>query len=172
MIFWLLVGGLRAAEPAACTPPPELNPQAAVSMAWVAPAGGRVAARASMSVVPTEVLRAWIAAEQPSLGRLLQALGVRRRADAPKGAWVVGVFEVPGTYLCRPVEANPGTIYAGLGVCTTGDAAGAHKLDACGQALDRAPRGHAHLPVLRVRWEHAAARGFCVLPAERFLRGG
>jgi hypothetical protein len=31
--------------------------------------------------------------------------------------------------------------------------------------------GKTSLPVWRIRWRDAAARGFCALPAERFLRG-
>lgn len=173
MIAWLLVGVLWAAGPAAaCPAPPELAPASTVSVAWVAPASRRVGARGFLTVVPTDALRAWIATERPDLGRVLQALGLRRRADPPDEPWVVGVFEVPALYLCRPVDLEPGVPYAGLATCATGDATGGHRVDPCANARDLGRGGAPGLPLLRVRWEDAAARGFCVLPARRFVAGG
>lgn len=169
MISWLLVGWAVAREPVSCALPPAL-PGTTVSLAWVAPASRRVGLDAELTVVPTDTLRAWIAEDHPDLVRLLQALGLRSSKKAPQQPWVVGIFEVPTPLLCRPVDREPGTVLAGLAVCEKGDAGLSGQDDGCGFTEDRVG-GAPPLPLLRVSWANAAARGFCILPAERFLSG-
>ena len=66
-----LLGLLASAWAATCTTP-LTEPPAGMSVAWVSPLGARAAARGYLTVVPTAELTRWVAAERPSLGRLLQ----------------------------------------------------------------------------------------------------
>lgn len=139
-------------------------------MAWVAPASSRVGANGWLTVVPTMALRELAAAHPTDLAGFLRATGHRRSRAAPRRPWVVGIFEVPRPYLCRGLDAAAGEIAGGLAVCEVGDRALGLADDGCGATRDLSG-GAARLPVLRVRWSNAAARGFCVLPASRFLAG-
>lgn len=163
------LGGLDARAQSACEPP-AVSPGDVVSVAWIAPASARVGAEGWLTVLPTDTLRAVAAAHPGDLAGFLRATGHRRSARPPRQPWVVGVFEVPRPYLCRGLDAEAGKVVGGLAACDVGDRALGLADDGCGATRDLSG-GAARLPVLRVRWSHAAARGFCVLPAARFLAG-
>ncbi|MCB9682477.1 MAG: hypothetical protein H6733_13515 [Alphaproteobacteria bacterium] len=143
------------------------------SVAWVAPASQRVLGTGWLTVVPTRALRAWIEAEQADAARLLQRLGRRRSSRDPVRTWVVTVFEVDAGRLCRPIDEDAAGGAARVGdaaVCPHFDKKVQGTCDGCGRTIDRALNRPA-LEVFAIQWRDAAARGFCVLPIDRFLQG-
>ena len=163
-----LLGLLASAWAATCTTP-LTEPPAGMSVAWVSPLGARAAARGYLTVVPTAELTRWVAAERPSLGRLLQHLGEQKRADNPRRLYKVIVFEVATDDVCRPLDgySDPRTV-AGVVTCSPARSRVNGRYEGCGLLTDRADPTQ-HTTVYRVRWGDAAREGFCVLPAERFL---
>jgi hypothetical protein len=130
----------------------------------------RASARRWLTVIPTVDLQAWIAQEDADLARLLQGLGLRRRSTPPTRAWKVTIFEADVIDLCRPVaDLEPGTPLASLTVCAKNERPVPGKYAGCGYTSDLAT-GKRGLDVFNIQWNAAAARGFCVLPAERFLK--
>lgn len=163
---WLFSSAL-AADPPTCDPVGEL-PSGSMSVAWISPAAAHVGLGGTLTVVPARALRDWLDDHGSSLARLLQGLGLRKRDDEPKKAWKVTVFDVDASSLCRPIDGLPGTVVAGVPICEHGARGVTGRDDGCGYTTDRAQKGHG-LDVFLIDWKVAAARGFCVLPAERFL---
>ncbi len=171
----LLAGGTARAAPSACEEPAAVPD--AVQVAWVAPLGRTVGASASLEVVRVGDLRR-AAADVDDPGRLLQTLGIlgRRPSEARVDrGWQVVIFDVSSDELCRPVEEeDPGATIGGVAVCEEGwnKARRGHRKGwtGCGYSLDTgaSTRG---LDVFRVEWETAAARGFCLMPLQRFMDG-
>ncbi len=175
-LVWALVVGLAAAAPSARADAPDAEcpglqslERERLSAVWVSPLARAVGNKASLPVVPTAELRAWIDREQPDLARLLQHLGLRRSDRTPKKRWKVTVFEVDAADLCRPV--TEGVAVPDLTACSPRQASVGRRATGCGYTTDLADdeRG---ADVFRVSWADAARSGFCVLPAERFLAGG
>lgn len=156
----LLAVGLAAP---ACTE--ELAPPTAdsVSLAWVKPKGRRLSG--TVRAVSTVALRQWLAG-QPSadVTRVVQGLGIRRKAV--RGDWEVVIVEATPSEICRPLPEGSDAVVAGVARCAKpagGDIA-------CGKARDFGDAERPSLDVFQVPWPTVAARGHCVLPAERFLR--
>ncbi len=167
-MIWAVALAAAHAEPCTASlsePPPNL------SVAWVSPLGRRVSSRGYLSVVSATELRKWVAAEQPGLGRLLQHLGLRHKDKDPRRRYKITVFDAKASELCRPLDdAIEGEVVAGIAACPA-NRADVDASDGCGSWVDHAT-GQPSLAVYRVRWLEAARDGFCVLPAERFLRPG
>lgn len=164
----LLLSFAHAAEPPTCDALPAPRSER-VSVAWVAPAGAHVGVSGWLTVVEQNRLRSWVDAEGADLARLLQGLGRRKSPKRPSRPWVVAIFEVDVDALCRPVAAPeaPADV-AGVAVCDRQDKGVTGKHAGCGYTVDRAD-GRRGLDVYRIRWKDAAATGFCVLPADRWL---
>lgn len=135
------------------------------SVVWISPLRKTVSAGKLVRVVPTSALRA----EKPgSVGRLLQLVGLRKKATNPRRSWKVTVFEASSGALCRPIaDADPSEFVAGLPVCTR-KSGGSKRDTGCGTTVDRAS-GKTGAEVYRARWRDLAPQGFCVLPLERFV---
>jgi hypothetical protein len=168
---------LASAAPAAPTPPPACPAVApldreALSVAWVTRASHHVWPWTRITVTPTRELRERALATKADVPRLLQLVGARRSSREPRRPWIVVVFDVTDDDLCVPADPDrvAGDRFAGLPVCDRGDHGLGLLDDHCGRAIDR-KTGKTSLPVWRIRWRDAAARGFCALPAERFVRG-
>jgi hypothetical protein len=146
------------------------RPPETLSVAWVSRLRDDAAAQTWLPVVATADLRAWMQRESPTPGRFLQYLGLRKTAEDPKRRWKVTVFDVHVSKLCRAIESAEETeVIEGVGACgfgnrTRGDSG-------CGYAIDRKD-GSRGPDLYRIRWADAAARGFCVLPAQRFVEEG
>lgn len=168
----LLIGlGIASAQDIPTCEPLAPLERETLSVAWVSPLQGRVFGNQWITVVPTADLQAWVRDQQADLGRLLQGLGLKKRYSAPAMHWKVTIFEVSPDDLCRPVEHGaPGDRLAGHVICSKGSKGVSGAYDGCGYTTDRADdtRG---VDVFSLRWRDAAAAGFCVLPAERFLLG-
>ncbi len=149
----------------------------AVSVAWVSPSGRTVGRRGRLSVVRTAELRGWLAEqERPTVGRMLQRLGLRRRERTPRRPWKVVIFDVEPQDLCRPVAGYPDPVaMAGLVTCAPRASRPRAGQTGCGHTVDRATGGEG-LEQYQGQWADLARNGFCVLPAERFVetvvRGG
>lgn len=142
--------------------------EAAVSVAWVSPAGRSVAAGRELEVVPTASLRA-LASQDGSVARLLQRVGERGSPREPKRRWKVVIFEAEPGDLCRTVAGHDDPVaVGGLVTCRPGPSDPDPGQTGCGTTVDRAT-GAAGLPQFRGRWRDLARNGFCVLPAERFV---
>lgn len=131
-----------------------------VAVAWVSPVGRKVGGKSFVDVVPATTIR-----QQgfQTVGELAHGLGLRKHKSPPKRPYKVTVFEVDPRTLCRPVEGvEPGERVGGVAACESARTTG--KTDGSGCIAD--------LPVFRVRWSDAASRGFCVLPAQRFVDEG
>ena len=142
-----------------------------ISVAWIAPRTKRVSRQTVLTVVPTVDLRAFVKEEEPTVGRLLEYVGLRgKRRGEPRRAYKVVVFDVPRAELCRPIdEAGPTELVGGLRACEVRPRDLRHT-DGCGYGIDR--RTFRPGPtVFQAPWEHLIRGGFCVLPAERFLHG-
>lgn len=139
-----------------------------ISVAWITPVRERVLrGGAWLEVVPTAELQRWLGEHpQAGVGRTLQFLGHQRKEEDPAGLYKVTVFEAAADSLCRPMKSATALAVGGSPVC-----AGARRRTGCGYAVDRAS-GERALDVFRVRWRDAAARGFCVLPLDRFVVEG
>ncbi|MCA9493463.1 MAG: hypothetical protein KC621_26210 [Myxococcales bacterium] len=138
-----------------------------LSVAWVSPLGRRSGGR-WLWVEPTKELRE-LAAASGSVGRTLQALGLRKRDTDPHRRWKVVVFDVDRTTLCRPVpDVVERTAVAGVGACDTRRSEDPDRHQACGLRVDRAT-GDPTIQTLRAEWPSLASQGFCVLPMDRFV---
>jgi hypothetical protein len=163
---WLLSAALADDTPTCDAVGPV--PPGAMSVAWISPAGAHVGLSGKLTVVPTRALRAWLEDHGASLARLLQGMGLRRRDDEPKKAWKITIFDVDAPSLCRPIDDVPGTAVGGVPICEHGDRGVVGHDTGCGYTLDLDSGSHG-LDIFQIDWSVAAARGFCVLPAERFL---
>ena len=161
--MWLaaMVGAALASscDPEALSPPPET-----LSVAWVSPLPRRAHGW-------LEVVRTRDAARQGDVGRMLQALGRRRKDTAPRRRYKVVVFDVSATALCRGVAGvEEGAVVGGVRACADRLTRSTRSTDGCGHVVDRADDS-AGVEVFRARWRDLAREGFCVLPAERFVVG-
>lgn len=126
-----------------------------------------------IEVVPTTDLRTWLSTEKaPRVGRMLQHLGQRRSPRDPDRGWKVVVFDVDRSQLCRPVRGTvAGDELSEVVTCPDRFNRATSTYNGCGLLTDLAT-GENSLPVFRIQWRDAIREGFCVLPAERFVRGG
>ena len=167
----LLLALASAEEP--CAEPLSQVP-AALSVVWVSPLRRRAFGRTSLAVFSAVELRNWLGAEadEPSLARMLQHLGLRRSQKAPKRAYKVVVFEAGGADLCRPLIGYASELPVdGLRTCADRFNKTTRQHGGCGYAVDRVD-GSRGPDLYRIRWRDAAHRGFCVIPAERFIVEG
>lgn len=142
-----------------------------LAVAWVSPLGAHAFGSTWLEVVPAANLRGWLDEEGPRVGRMLQGLGVRRRESDPKRPWKVTVFEVDVADLCRPLlDVEEGQMIDGMLSCPERLGRSHGGRSGCGYTVDRGT-GERALDTFRIRWRDAARAGFCVLPAERFVRG-
>jgi hypothetical protein len=159
-----LFSWLGVAEASECASLSE--PKQTLSVAWVSPVGRRVGASKWLHVVSNRDLATLVRGEKAGVGRMLQSLGLRRRASDPKRRFKVVVFEVDRGILCRPlVEQLEGTTVSGVSACPTGLSKQGPE---CGYTVDRST-GEQGLDSYRVRWRDAARNGFCVIPAARYV---
>jgi hypothetical protein len=144
-----------------------------LSVAWVAPVGKHVGGNTRLMVVPTAALRQWVGQEKdPTVGALLHVLGLRKRKSEPHRRYMVTIFDVRADDLCRPVEgAVDGDKIDGMWACPRSAVRSKPHNDGCGYTVDRATRARG-LDLFSIRWKAAAPRGFCVLPADRFVAEG
>jgi hypothetical protein len=171
--MWVLLSLALAGdpEPPSCPALARL-PAGRVSVAWVSPMGQTVGADTSLAVVRTSDLRSWLAAEKPTVGRMLQGLGMRRRYTDPKQPYKVTIFEVDVDALCRPVgDRAEGEDASGLPACAERFGRSTRAYPGCGTLVDQAD-GDPSLDVFRVTWRDAVRSGFCLFPAERFVSEG
>ena len=159
-------------EPVSCDISALRDPSGTVSVAWVSPLRRRASGASWLAVVRTSELRAWTRSQQASLPRMLQRLGLRRRDKEPSRSWKVVVFEVSSEHLCRPMMDREGfepVVPGGVvSSCPPTLNRSSRAQDGCGHTIDRSDDSRG-LQQFRVQWRDAAARGFCVLPAERFV---
>jgi len=156
---WLGVAG--ASECASLTEPKET-----LSVAWVSPVRRQVLASKWLRVTPNRDLSSLVRNQKAGVGRMLQAIDMRRRSKDPRRRFKVVVFEVDRGILCRPLEEQPeGTTVSGVRTCATGLS---KQGPSCGYSMDRAT-GKRGLEIYRVRWRDAARNGFCVIPAARYV---
>lgn len=138
-----------------------------LSVAWVAPVGRKVGVGGWVDVFRTSDLRRWAEeSSEPTLGRLLQDLGRRRSNRDPRTPYVVTVFDVPRDALCRPLADEHLDRATTVPPCEKPGSEA--RKSPCGYTENKVT-GQPGLPTFRVRWRDAAAQGFCVLPAARFL---
>jgi len=169
---WLLTLALAlAGEPVTCEEQSWPEPDEVLSVAWVSPVGQTVGRRGTVEVVPTADLKAFVAAEsKDSVGRMLQRLGMRKKARDPVKRFKVVVFDVRRVDLCRPVQGyeNPAAL-DGVASCTPKASKPDSDSSGCGYTVDRAT-GEPGLLEYQAEWADLARNGFCVLPAERFVQ--
>ena len=148
------------------------EPAETLSVAWISPVRDRVGARADITVVRTTDLRDWVGSEAPSVGRLLQRLGLREESTDPRRRYKVVIFDVSQDALCRPLSTFPqGENVAQVATCDPKNASKIDHYSGCGVLTDRAD-GSRSFDVYQIEWKEAAKHGFCVLPAERFVQEG
>ena len=164
MIALFVIGWLGVAEASECASLDE--PKQTLSVAWVSPVRRQVSGSKWLRVVANRDLSALVREKKAGVGRMLQAMELRRRKSEPKRRYKVVVFEVDRGILCRPlVEHAEGTTVSGVSACPT---ALSKQGPECGYATDRAT-GDRGLELYRVRWRDAARNGFCVIPAARYV---
>ncbi|MCO4747127.1 MAG: hypothetical protein KC912_20185 [Proteobacteria bacterium] len=153
-----LLFGLALADSGCLTPPSGDT----LAVAWVSPVTKRVGARAYVDVVPVVPLRQ---ADFTTVGELVHGVGQRRNKTTPNKPYKVTIFEVDPRILCRPVEGvEPGERVAEVPACESVRTRGKTDGSGCFESSD--------LSVFRIRWRDASARGFCILPATRFIDEG
>lgn len=168
LLSWLALA-MASDEEVSCSVEALPVPPQTLSVAWVSRLRHRAGAKTWLSVVSTTDLRALIEGDR-SLARLLQRLGLRRSDREPRRRYKVVVFDVSRDVLCRPiVEASLGEVIDGVVVCDDGRPHPRKGTAGCGYTEDTASGG-AGLALYRAQWSELARNGFCVLPAERFLR--
>ena len=170
MIAWVLALALGA-EPVSCTDKSWPEPEEVLSVAWVSPVAQTVGRNGSVEVVPTADLKAFVQAESKgSVGRMLQRLGMRKKAKEPNKRFKVVIFDVRRADLCRPVSGyeNPAAL-DGVASCPPRESKADSDSTGCGYTVDRAS-GDPGLVQFRAEWDDLARNGFCVLPAERFVQ--
>lgn len=145
-------------------------PPEALSVAWVSPLRRKVGKNGWLTLVPTTELKAFADEHaKGSVARLLQHVGQRKRSSEPSRSYKVVVFDVRAEQLCRPLEDREGGEEAfGMVSCPERVSRFRERTDACGTLEDRA--GGEGPPVFRARWRDVVRNGFCVLPADRFVR--
>jgi hypothetical protein len=159
LLGWLGVAG--ASECASLS-----EPKQTLSVAWVSRSARQVGASKWLRVVANRDLAGLVRDEKAGVGRMLQALDLRRRESDPKRRFKVVVFEVDRGILCRPlVEQAEGTTVSGVSACP---APLSKQGPDCGYTTDRATDKQG-LDSYRVRWRDAARSGFCVIPAARYV---
>jgi len=169
MIAWLLLGALALSQEP-CDPTFD-TPAATTSVAWVSPVRRRARGGKWLWVVRTSELRDWLTREpEAGVGRTLQWLGMRKKATDPRRRYKVTIFEARAVDLCRPVEDAEGEV-VGVDACEGGLGRERGTFSGCGYATDLAD-GSRGPDLYRIRWRDAAVRGFCVLPAARFIIEG
>ena len=142
-----------------------------VSVAWVAPVGKDVWFNGHIDVVRTSDLAEHLSqSSSPTVARLLQVLGLRKSGKPPWRRYMVTVFDVPADLLCRAVDNEEVTTISGIKTCKKPGRTTKRKMP-CGYAVDRTT-GLRTVDRFRIRWNDAAANGFCVLPAQRYLKEG
>jgi hypothetical protein len=158
------MGWLGLAEAGECA---SLNePKQTLSVAWVSPVRRQVLGSRWLRVSANRDLSALVRNQQAGVGRMLQALELRRRKKDPRRRYKVVVFEVDRGILCRPLEDQAeGTTVSGVRTCPAGLS---KQGPACGYTTDHATHQRG-LEVYRVRWRDAARNGFCVIPAARYV---
>ena len=141
-----------------------------VSVAWVSPVRKTVGNKTWLEVVATRDLRAWLQDEpNAGVGRLLQRLGMRKKSADPRRRYKITIFDARSADLCRPVEgADESAPLSGLLPCSSGVGRATRLYSGCGYTTDHRDDSRG-VDVYRARWEDLAVRGFCVVPAERFL---
>lgn len=166
-LSWMFLAS--ASDEATCDLQALPVPAETLSVAWVSRLRRQAGARAWLSVVPTTELRAGIGGDK-RLARMLQRLGLRRSDRDPRRRYKVVVFDVPRDMLCRPIaDADFGEVIDGVGVCDDGRPDPRRGTAGCGTTEDLGSDAPG-LPLYRAQWSELARNGFCVLPAERFLR--
>jgi len=172
----LFLAAAQAADPASCAQVSE-TPETFL-VAWISPMGEHTSRRETMEVVRVADLRRWIREEGADQGRLLQALGLVKKADSARAAMrhKISFFDVHRDWLCRPIVGElPGTDVLGITTCGEPDQKPKQWLrpkgfSGCGYTVDRATGGQG-FDVMRIPWESAQSRGFCMMPLGRFLDG-
>ncbi|TNE86855.1 MAG: hypothetical protein EP330_19795 [Deltaproteobacteria bacterium] len=140
-----------------CLAPPSGD---SLAVAWVSKVNRTVGAKTYIDVVPATAIRQQ---DFRTVGELVHGLGLQKKKTAPKKPYKVTIFEVDPRILCRPIDgAEPGERVAGVPACESARTTG--KSDGSGCMAD--------VPVYRISWSDASARGFCVLPAQRFVDEG
>ena len=140
-----------------------------MSVAWVSTAGDDVGSNSWIYVLPTRDLAQWAVKSKPTIGEFLYQLGLRRRPKPTDTRYKVTIFEVSAEELCRPIDgADPSEIINGVYPCTNGRGRPTRENSGCGTTPTR-KNGEPSFDLYRVQWRDAAARGFCVLPAQRFV---
>lgn len=149
----------------------------ATQVAWISPAGRRVAGWRTVEVVRVSDLRAWIRDNSADQARLVQGLGMapRRGGRKTRRTYKVTIFDVRADWMCRPVTgATPGSDVGGVAACDGKDAKPIYGHRAgftgCGYTLDTAASTRG-VDTFRVRWRDASSWGFCVMPLDRFISG-
>lgn len=167
---WLALAlALASDEVPSCSLEPLPAPDEVLSVAWVSRVARKVGANTWLSVVSTTELRALVD-DDKRLARMLQRLGLRRSEREPRRRYKVVVFDVSRDVLCRPIDdASPGEVIDGVAACDDGRALPRRGTAGCGYTEDTASGGTG-LVLYRAQWSELARNGFCVLPAERFLR--
>lgn len=130
-----------------------------VAVAWVSPVKKRVGGKTYIDVIPVVPLRH---ADFQTVGELVHGLGQKKHKTAPRKPYKVTIFEVDPRVLCRPLDGvEPGERVAGVPACESARTTGKSDGSGCYEVSD--------LPVFRIRWRDASVRGFCILPAQRFV---
>lgn len=168
MISTILMLAAAAQEP--CPIETLTTPRETLSVAWISPVRRHVHARTTIAVVPTTALRTWVGGETPTVGRMLQRVGLRADDSEPWRRYKVVVFDVSRETLCRAVDLFSGAEHvAGVPICAPDQGKAVPHDSGCGFVLDGAD-GQQSFEVFRIRWRDAVRGGFCVLPAERFVQ--
>lgn len=149
----------------------------AVQVAWVSPVQKTVRAQSWLDVVRVSDLRTFLGAKGMTRVRLLQGLGIanaKGKGRAVKRDYKVTIFDVRSAWLCRPMSGdNADRVIEGVAVCGSGQQDGARRaFTGCGYTRDTGSSSGRGLDVFKVRWRDASSGGFCVLPLERFMKGG
>jgi hypothetical protein len=169
MTLWLWSVAALAQE--VCDVPELSEPDDALSVAWVSPLGKHARGKAWLYVVPTSDLRAFGKEADGNIGRVLQWMGMRRKAKAPTRRYKVVVFDTTPDAICRPIEpSKEGSIepISGVRPCDEDHRGAQGQYEGCGFLTDRS-NGEPSIEVYRAQWNALANNGFCVLPLERFL---
>lgn len=159
----ILLASLAAA---ACSPefaaPPDTQ-----SVVWVSRLRKTVGRNGRVHVVPLAALRK-VQKRPLTSGRMLQVLGLRKKARNPRRPWKVTVFEASSGGLCRPVAGDETLFVDGLPVCRKRESRETRSTTGCGKTVDRAGVSKG-VELYVASWRDLAPQGFCVFPLERFV---
>jgi hypothetical protein len=170
-MWWLLLASLASGQEASRCDALHSLDRDQLSVAWVSPLKRRAKNTTWIPVVETSVLRDWLDREGADTARLLQMLGLRKRSSPPSRAFKVTIFEVNAAALCRPVDGVlEGELVDGQPGCIARLSKPKGNYLGCGYTTDLLyfDRG---VDLFYAQWKDVAETGFCVLPAERFVRG-